>query len=308
MKVPQTPTLGFAILSHKQPSKHFEMLLEYLVAIPKVKLAIHHDYNQSYLPQGFLDRFGVRKVENYRQTQWCGVNNVYALLDTFMLLYESQPQPDWYITLSTDTYPIKSIKSILDFLINAKADVYMQRHPIGLQYGGRFANKHRALFTKYLCHVPCITRTGKFQMKPVRMPILKSMTPFINNFQPYMSSDWFMFNAKAMNCLVKANLYNSEFFEYLQQAVNRPDLTICPPEIAFATFFSNQKELTHAEHNYFFIKWTDYVGKKRWHPDILTERHFDAIKNSDDLFARKFSDNESLKLTQKINSELINDF
>jgi hypothetical protein len=53
-----------------------------------------------------------------------------------------------------------------------------------------------------------------------------------------------------------------------------------------------------------YLRFIDWENSVNWHPNTLIDSHYDAIKNTNALFARKFSE-ESSDLLDRIDREII---
>jgi hypothetical protein len=299
-----SPKIGFAILSHRPPKQVFTKLLQYLKNLPGAVIGLHHDYSQSDFPQDIINEFDIKVVNPSMNTKWGHISKVPATLEVFKLLYEQQPELDWFITVSPNCYAVKSHQYLLDFLKNTQYDVFMELMAIAPQGHQAPVSHYTTLFSKHQFYLPFISRKGKFYMRDIRKAIDPETTPFNSKLKPFTGSDWFILNRKAMKAILDADIPNHPAFHYLAEANLDKKRNASPIEILVQTFIANNKELKIKSDN--FYRYIDWEGTTEWHPRTLVMTDYERIKNSDALFARKFNDEESLPLIAKIDSEIIN--
>ncbi len=294
--------LAFSILSHKEPDALFEKLLAYLNQFPDACIVVHHDYNKSSFSDELIAKYNLRMVTPYFNTRWGHVSKIPAIIGAFTKIKEVAPDFDWLISISPNCYPIKSVQEVLSFFENAKADYFMENLPLGLQYEGISKWHYQALFTKRIGKIPFLSKKGKFYWRHLRVPIDRNNTPFNDSMYPYCGSDWYFFNRKTVDRILSADIVNHPITKYIAKANEEPDMNASPDEILLQTFVRNQKDLVGSGNYYRYIDWEN---AKDWHPNTITLRHWDAIKQSDALFARKFDKDESSSVIKLIDEEIL---
>lgn len=293
--------IGFVILSHKEPNPNFIKMLRFLRSIEGSRISIHHDYSQSQFPDEITQGLGLEMVKDYRVTRWGHHSKVPATLDAFFQMRDEQI-PDWFITLSPNCFPIKSADTILQFFKKSEHDTYIEYNEISKAKGGIYKWHYRNLFTRYLFSIPSFTRHGRFHMRPVRIPLRRSQTPFSDQFRPYTGSDWIALNRKAFEAMYEADLYNHPLLEYIKRANQAPDGNSSPIEIVLQSFFGNATGLRHGYKNLHFIDWHN---AKDWHPNTLKMEHLSQILSSKALFARKFSEKPNDELIRYLENNVL---
>lgn len=293
--------IAFVMLSHRPPDSVFRRLLGRVREIPDAQIGLHHDFGQSVLPDGFATDFGIRLVEDWMPTQWGHATKVPATLKVFRLLYEST-DAEWFVTLSPNCYPVQATGKIVDVFEGSQADVHMQFHRVTRDAPpGMLRNKYRFLFTRPVGRVPCITRSGRFYLREVRVPLRRENTPF-REMDPFQGSDWFALRRNVVGRMLAARLDKGPVLKYLAQINEHPRTTVSPIEMVIQTFVGNQQGISIEPKNHRFIDWEN---AKNYHPNTLTMRHWEAIRDSDALFARKFVAGESDELLDRIDRELL---
>ena len=132
----------------------------------------------------------------------------------------------------------------------------------------------------------------KYFVKAQQFFQLKRKWPFPNYYQ---GSGWFSLNRMAV----------TEIMEWLQANHKTVEYTFAPDEVIFQSILLNSKNDNHVVNdNLRFILWNNQgdVGS----PVILTEQHFDQIKNSHCFFARKIHPVKSKQLIGLIQNQIFN--
>lgn len=293
--------IGFSILSHQAPGPLLEQLLFQLNRFPQKYIAIHHDFHQADFDNSLFKGLSYELVKNYTQTYWSHTNNIRAILETFRILYSQNC--DWYITLSANCYPIKSPAYILNFLENTDVDGFIECNNVLTDHFDFYKYFRKGFQTKYLFKIPFINKQGKLCQKAIRRPRRKDHILLNNTFIPYHGSDWFIINRLSIEYLLSNEDKISTLVNFLVDVNKGPDINVCPPEVVFQTILANNSKLKLSNSYYRFLDWKN---SKNWHPNVLTMNHWENIKKSDALFARKLDSTLSKELIEAINTYLLN--
>lgn len=294
--------LGFVILSHKPPDEQFHRLLAQLRRYPGARIAVHQDESQAAMPPEIAEKYNLELVRPSMPTQWGHISKVHATLKAFKLLTEGQV-PDWFLTLSPNCYPLAPPEQVLSYLEQSHYDTFIEFNPLGPGYDFIYGWHYRTLFTRYRGRIPFVSRYGQFYWRPVRTPILRSKTPFPpGQFEPYTGSDWMALGRKAVERMFDAQLDRHPMLDFLARQNQAPDANASPIEIVLQSFFGNQTDLKQARHNLHYINWEGATG---WHPNTLTEDYWQALTESQALFARKFSLPQSGPLIERLEQEYL---
>jgi hypothetical protein len=195
---------------------------------------------------------------------------------------------DYFINLSGQCYPLKSIYSIKKFLQD-KNLAYMEvfEIPRGAPKGwGKRGGLNRLQFSYYsnpffvLADILLnkISGSTKYETKRlIRLPRINRQLPY--KLKPYGGSTWF--------CLTKKHV--DYILEYLR---GKPDLldffrrTFAPDEIFFQTIIMNSplKDTVMNDN----LRYIDWSKKGVPLPALLTIDDVDNLLSSSKLFARKF--------------------
>jgi hypothetical protein len=231
------------------------------------------------------------------KTAWCHVNNIYALLNTFKVLIEKDC--DWIVTLSANCFPIKSVQQIESFFNHAESDLYLEHFNVTENHFDFYMYFRNALYKEKLFEIPYFNSKFELKKKIIRKKI---STPFFSStYIPFHGSDWYFANKKAVKYLFEEMNKVEELCQFLSVVNATSGYTICPPEIVFHTIWKNSNLFSIDKNNYRYINWE---GAKNWHPNTLDESYWTQIVNSSALFARKFDNNQSMSLVNRLLIEL----
>ena len=292
--------IGFSIMSHQTPDILFKKLLACLNEYPDKEVAIHHDFHQAGFDTNLLPDSSYELVTNYVRTYWSHTNNIKAILETFKILFSKNC--DWFVTLSGACFPVKSSAYITNFLQNTTYDGFIERNNVWTDHFDFYQYFRKGFQTKYIFSVPFLNRKGTWKRKVIRMPRNKNEIVFTDTFIPYHGSDWFIINRKCMDYLLDNEPQIDKMVAFLADVNKGPDINVCPPEVVFQTVLGNNKSLKLDDNYYRFTNWE---GAKNWHPNTLTQKHWNALQQSDALFARKFNWEQSKELIALIDKEIL---
>lgn len=192
---------------------------------------------------------------------------------------------DYFINLSGQCYPLKSIDSIKRSLHN-KDFAYMETFKLPWRGWGKRGGLDRVecayyrnpFFILYDVLSNKMLGSSKYERRGfIRLPRINRQLPY--NLVPYGGSAWF--------CLTKKHV--DYVLEYLS---GKPDLvdffrrTFAPDEIFFQTIIMNSplKDTVMNDN----LRYIDWSRKGVFHPALLTIDDKDNLLTSSKLFARKF--------------------
>lgn len=292
--------VGFSILTHKEPDRMFESLVDQLNKFSDKHVAIHHDFNQSEFNNGLLINKNFELIKEYTKTSWSHVNNIHAILNTFKALHIAKC--DWYITLSGNCYPIKPSNHICKFLEESRYDGFIEHHDVEGDFHDFYKYFRKALNSKFIVSVPFFKRNGMIAQKSIRIPRRKSEKYFHKPNKPYHGSDWFMINNKIVEYLLSKEEDITHMVSHLKEVNRAPDLNICASEFIFHSIIANAGRFNLNQDNYRYIDWSNSTD---WHPNTLTMKDLPAIEASSALFARKLNWDNSKELIAHLNNQIL---
>ncbi|SDL59985.1 Core-2/I-Branching enzyme [Catalinimonas alkaloidigena] len=299
------PTLGFYILSYQPPDPVFLKLLARLREIPGAVIAVHHDYEQSDFPTEVIEQYQLQMVPQSRRTYWSHLNNVLATFDVLKVLYEHPNHVDWFVALTPGCYPIKKAEEIVQFFAEAKEDYYLDIREVTYKQPKIELDKWIAdgLYKEEMLKIPFLSKKGHFYWRSIYKERAQEQLPFNDKFKLYHGSNWMMMNRKVVEKLWEDSPYHHALVNFYQKHIHGEDQHPCPQEVIIPSLIGNLKEVNGiVTENYRYIDWKEASD---WHPNTLTIRHWEALKTSDALWARKFNFPESTELLEKIDDELL---
>lgn len=238
-----------------------------------------------------------------KNVRWAGKQLFNVMLDGFRHIQTEKIKFDFAFVLSGQDYPIKSNEQISYTLEPFRGKQFIEyfalpspQWSLGGMY--RIEKYYFQLGNPIIEYPPFHPESRKYAyLKPLidRLPKLSRQIPC--NFRPYGGGTWIGLSPEGVN-YINQFVSTSEgervrrFFEH----------TYCPDELFFQTIFMNSplKETVINDHLR-FIDWS----KRGPNPSILTLDHFEAIQQTDKLFARKFDVNIDTLLMDRIDSEVL---
>jgi hypothetical protein len=170
----------------------------------------------------------------------------------------------------------------------------MNKAKPGLHLAGWWWKK---VLTRPLCKIPFISKRGKFYWRELRLK--RTEHPFSSKMPLMFGSNWFILNKKTISQLLAMNLQQHQLVKFYDEVERAENRHMSPDESILQCLLTDETKFK-IDRNYLrFIDWQDLV---EWHPNILTEKHWEAIQNSDALFARKFSFPSSNKVLDLIDT------
>lgn len=263
--------LTYIILAHNDP-KHLGRLVNALYA-DHVMFVIHIDSRTdvSTFSECFtmLDMRSINFVEERCPSGWGSFYIIEATLNCLKFVYEKLPSTDRIILMSGSDYPIKNNKYI---------HAYLKANPMKI-----YLDFNKVPYTIWW-------KGGK-----ERFPGFEKINEIM---KIYAGSQWFSLPNYALKIIFDFLDLNPNFLDYFREV-------IIPDESFFQTLFLNCGEKIVEENlinrNLHLIKWDFPYG----HPRFFSEKHFNLIKKTDFLFARKFNTETPSKVLDKIDLELL---
>lgn len=265
------------ILTYTNP-KLTERLIKRL-SHPKFDFYIHVDKKFSIKPYLYLQQYSnVFLVHNREDVRWAGYNTIKATFKCIKEIASTGIKYDYINFISGQDYPIKSADYMVDFFKRNTGKEFIEFESIE-------ENWLEALprITKY--HFVNFTFRGKYSLERlVNLFTPKRKMP--GDLKPYGKSMFWILSTECAKYVV----------DYVE---SRPQLerfflfTWGSDEFVFQTILMNSEYKNKLVNNDFrYIDWS--AGGS--HPKTLTLQDFEALKNTDDLFARKFSATAQSKL------------
>jgi hypothetical protein len=206
------------------------------------------------------------------------------------------------VLISGQDYPIKSLDSIFEFFNRHDKNNYIQYFKLPYDewdLGGmnRINRYHFRLLGKNFISPPVHEPGDAFAKLFYKMVSLRfgGLREFPEGLQPFGGYTWWKITADAAQEILNFIHKRPDYLKFHQY-------TLIPDEMFFQTILLNSKNdlllNSIVNDDLEYIKWIPYSS----HPEILTSSDFDAIKNSDALFARKFDPRTSSDVLDMIDN------
>lgn len=315
---------AYLILAHSQP-KHLARLIN-AISNESVDIYIHVDKSAD------IDRFkqyapssnNVYFVENRQTVTWMGFSTVVATLD--LMEIASRKEYKYYNLISGADYPIKSNEYIMDCLDNSDLQL--------INYWKLSDRKSWLPKIEYYYHVDYMPIRGPEHKRYIhgyywklhhRFRKYMPKRKFIPGIESYGGAPWWSLTHDCVKYILDYVTKNKEYNNYFKY-------TLCPDDMFFQTIILNSgfatssihfqeynewssttpREVKDAENkmlpedsfNYRYIDWSGEITGDREKPALLDNRDFKKLQASHCLFARKFDENASADLLDRIDKEL----
>jgi hypothetical protein len=224
------------------------------------------------------ERLGDRANVNFVTrvpVRWSGFGLVRGFLMGIQAVCESGEQVDYAINLSGQDYPIKPNDVIKQRLAEYEGRTIMEYFP--LPHDPWRGDGGMARIERYYVWIFGKPRN----YPPVNMrwlPHKKREVP--HGLKPFGGSAWWCFNQPTLD-------YVNEFVQTKtgQDVIRFFEHTWGSPEMFFQTILMNSPLADDiANDNLWYIDWIPGVSR----PVLFTSKHFDTLREADELFARKF--------------------
>lgn len=285
--------LGFVIITYNLPEQTLYLCRRLSAMFGDPPIAIHHDFSQTELdPQLFPNN--VFFVKKWFRTKWGSGSVVEGHLAAARLLYE-MADPDWYTSLSTTDYPIKTAEQMLADLDATDADCFLDtrliqkptvRHPVDLSRENAFNNPDfvRNAYDRYVA-LPLLSRKLVRRIGFPREPVVirssrvvARCTPFDGTVQCFAGDFWLTVRRKVARLLFERSPLQERLLRHFRSRH-------CPDEGFFHTLIGNTPGVNVFPNN---LRYTDWRGCYS-HPRPLGRAEFPRLLEVPHHFARKFT-------------------
>jgi hypothetical protein len=249
-----------------------------------------------------LDNFIFIKRENYYRSEFGGIK---ATLNGINDILQEREFFDYILLISGQDYPIKSPAYICDYLEQNSDKTFISYTTMPVRGWGWGPTGGMEKLTHYFFRFRGNLRVYPPFNEPVtnKQRLLnfifglyfKTPRKFPDGLKPYAGAAWWTITRDAAQYLV-------DFLKIRPDVINFYKNSISMDELFFQTILCNSNDdkiLSHLVNDDLrFINWS-HKDQNLGHPEILTINHFDAIKNSPKLIARKFDptiDNQILDM------------
>lgn len=263
--------MAYLILAHKN-STQINMLIDALTH-DKIDIFIHLDL-KSTIKDEIRQCENIYFVENRTDVEWGTVSQVYAMLNSLQVIYNTNKKYDYIHLISGQDFPLNKAEDIITFFY--------------LNNGKQFLNMWEASgfwYSRVAVYYPKILLINNSIVKIIRgiysriimlIPILHRNYKFLGDL--YIGSQWFSITGECLTYILDYVENNPQVLEFYKNS-------LCPDELIINTIVANshfKKDIIND--NLRYIDWSE--GKDS--PKILTKDDLDKILGSRKLFGRKF--------------------
>ncbi|MCF7623648.1 MULTISPECIES: beta-1,6-N-acetylglucosaminyltransferase [Bacillaceae] len=266
---------------------------------------IHFDLNGSEIEYNILqEMFGNKKnvfFSKRNKCYWGDISLVDATIECLKAAYQNDITFDYAVLISGQHYPIMKNEQIENHLVNANNNNFMSYFKIPAkewanENGGidriiyYHFNKHpRKRFSKKRIMYKGFSRLLK-KLGVSRKPVLD-----INKF--YGGSQWWCLTNESCAYILSFVKTRVDVYDYFKHV-------LIPDEIFFQTILLNSKFKDKIINNN--LTYMDWGIGPATSPITLDETHYDELKKSKNLWARKFDTVKSEKLIKLLDCETKN--
>jgi hypothetical protein len=215
---------------------------------------------------------------------------------------------DYYQFLSGWDYPIKNKQYIDKFLSQNYPTNYLNFYSL-TKPADYVENITKYYFTDMTGNLPLFLQKPMKSIQYIakRVPFDR---PFFPGMVPYRGSCWFCINNETVNYII--DFINSKEGKRYYNFFKNVD---CPDEIFFQTIIINSPYAKYCRYydrdinshlpneNKAYLHYIDW-SNNRENPAIFNENDFQTLMNEQALYARKFTENKSLKLLDMIDNQI----
>lgn len=264
--------IAHLIMVHKEPAQ-VERLIKKL-AHKNFDLYIHLDKKSNFNQFAYLTSFpNVFFTAARLSINWGGFNFAASIIKCTEEILKKEANYSFVNLISGQDYPLQSADHIYNFF-EANSDKSFMAHEAE---GSEWWSHARQRIEKY--HMTNFNFKGKYLVQLIINKILpKRKFPLALTLYGHQCGSWWSLNRDCAAYIV--NFFNGD--KRLQRFCN---FTWAADEFLLATILMNSRLKNNVINNDIrYIDWSAGGG----HPKIFSSRDFTALKNSNDLFARKF--------------------
>lgn len=275
--------LANIIIAHKDPQQ-LERLIEKMT-YPGFDFYIHLDKKIDIKHFEYLKlKPNVHFITNRIECNWGGYSTLEAMVGSLKEVLTNEIHYGFYNLLSAQDYPIKSNKFINQFYENNADKSFIYYEEGSVWWSGGLER-----FQRY--HLTDFNFKGKYVLERlINLLTPKRKFPFEGKLYGGSKASWWSLNQEAATYLLEFFSSNVKLGRFLRFCWGTDEFVI--PTILMNSPFRDQV----VNDNLRYIKFPPGMAN----PQILDVDDFDDIKRSDMLFARKFDQNQSTILLDKI--------
>ena len=263
---------------------HLERLIRYFDSDFEVFIHIDKKCSEDY---GFLSQMSHVHLLNRYRIAWGDVNHLKAIL---LLMHESYQHDDleYFHLITGSDYPIPPLSAFKDFCEQHRGDNYVEHFPLPHSDWGKEGGMDRIRY--YWIQPSYRVKHGRFIYKTIQLQRMLGIDRGFRFFDGnlYGGGTYWSVSREAVG---KALEYLYRNPDYLR----RFRMTSIAEEVCLPSLWAGIGMPMHNDYKR-YIDW----GPDGGNPQVLTEKDYDNIVNSDALFARKMASGASDKLIEML--------
>lgn len=297
----------YFITSHGHASGLARLCNSLLKGSSEASIVIHHDPGQKKISDEDLPAIGdIHVLENPLAVRWGDISFVRAAMLGIRWILQNR-RFNWFVWLSGQDYPIKSMSRIEKELSASSFDAYVhaflhddpahwpsgegfQRYFFRYYDFPRFDYWHRVPLTvrsffdkarrKFNSAQPLVRVRGQYRNHLAQLGLRLFRTPFSENFHCWGGSNWVNLSRPCVE-------YLQYFVDEHPDVVRHYERTPLPEESLFHSILLNARGFKIAPSSKRWINW-DRERRHPTSPDAITASQVGELMRSDAWFARKF--------------------
>jgi len=275
---------AYIIIAHKNPAHLYRLVSR--LNDGNSEFFIHIDKKVSISPFQTLEKFGSTvHFLNRFDSKWGSYGTIKPFLEGLKEIRNSPINFDRILLISGQDYPIKSNKEIDDFFKNSSYSVFLNYFPIpnykkwpGSDRGGQYRVDKYYMGSKW--YELLLSKSLNFLMNFI--PFIRRKIP--NGMKPFTGQTWWNLDMYALNYILEYHAKHPEYLKFHQHTFVADELFV---QMIVAN--SNDERLLRSIENN-EKRFTIWEKPTSAHPKILDELDFEQMRQSNDLFARKFEE------------------
>jgi len=226
---------------------------------------------------------------------WSGFKTVLATFELIKSAIEFSKRIDYFILLSGQCFPVKSLNTINKQLKTFKDRCVIECTPlpdINQVTGGLQKIEHRWFMDETQYWNPYIK---KYSHKILHFfeDLFHLKRKYPAGFKPYWGSTWWAMPREAIEYVLNFNELRPDFLTFHKKA-------FCPDELYFQSVIGNSRFKSQIINRPFrYLEW-GHDG-----PRTLTISDYETLKQTDHLFARKFDPAQSAELIEALKRNVL---
>ena len=258
--------IAHLILAHKNPLQLEKLIIA--LQYPSFSFYIHVDKKVNIQPFEYLRKYkNVFFIKKRTKIFWAGYGTIQATING---IKEILPFKYEYINVvSGQDFPLKTAGEIYSFFLVNNGKEFITCRSVEHEW-----KEAEVRIKKY--HLINSRTPGKYQLEKLINKILPERK-FPLNYTLVGRSNWFAITYEAAKYII-------EFLDQHPQIVRFFKFSWGADELIFSTILYNSSFKDKITDNLVYVDWSE----KKAHPKILRTEDYNALINSDKLFARKF--------------------